>query len=295
MSLAGKTGRHWALGPGHWSGGRKATSPRPKSPTPKAQRLKPAFSLAELMVAIGILGVGMLIIAAAFPVAIDQSRQAMELYTSKMVFDEAVLQLKTRVTWVELEKSLVPGPRRLGTSDIWLIDCSNTVFGTRTFDHDGDGATNAIPIFAFSSDTTYGWLAAVRKVGNQSYKFWIFVLREPTGTVDGTAFRFAFTQLDDKVVKPDPAPDPDATVSRNLTFTTSTVQFPGRETTFLANNGLLYKIIDYATTSETEVTASCDQTVSDGVKDIAFPDGVSGMHITRKTPVVAVYQTVISY
>lgn len=62
-----------------------------------------AFSLAELMVAVGILGVGMVIIAAAFPVAIDQTRQAIELQTSQIVFDEAVHALKTAVLSSQLE------------------------------------------------------------------------------------------------------------------------------------------------------------------------------------------------
>ena len=39
-----------------------------------ASKRRLAFSLAEVMIAIGILGIGMLMVAATFPVGLDQSR-----------------------------------------------------------------------------------------------------------------------------------------------------------------------------------------------------------------------------
>lgn len=50
---------------------------------------RPGFSLAELMIAIGILGIGMLMVAATFPVGIEQTRRATEDTMAPIVADEA--------------------------------------------------------------------------------------------------------------------------------------------------------------------------------------------------------------
>ncbi len=302
------------------------------SSTPTAYCLLPTvysygFSLAELMVAVGILGIGMLIIAAAFPVAIDQSRQALELSTSQMVFYEAVNTLKSKVTWIELEQYINPensgastvlgaygalettyrlGPDENNPSDrrIYLLS-----FGRVGTDPSPPGTLNDFfnnPAFenkdcVFSLDNTYGWMAAVQKIGNQCYKFWIFILREPTGVLDNAGdFKFSFLRLESDVA---PAPTtPTYQPTQNLRFSNNT--FPGKGTTFLANDGQLYRILDSAVFSavvptQKIVDASCDKQVSDGkgspnnVSIIAFPNATKGA--TRKNSVVAVFQTVISY
>jgi|GEM_PF-4977527 len=55
----------------------------------RGQWSRPGFSLAELMIAIGILGIGMLMVAATFPVGIEQTRRATEDTMVAIVADEA--------------------------------------------------------------------------------------------------------------------------------------------------------------------------------------------------------------
>lgn len=50
--------------------------------------LRPGFSLAEVMIAIGILGIGMLMVATTFPVGLDQTRIAMQETMAPLVSDE---------------------------------------------------------------------------------------------------------------------------------------------------------------------------------------------------------------
>lgn len=338
MSLAGKTGRHWALGPGHWSGGRKATSPRPKSPTPKAQRLKPAFSLAELMVAIGILGVGMLIIAAAFPVAIDQSRQAMELYTSKMVFDEAVLRLRTQVQWTELERyidtTLAPNDRPSQdfynlvpstSSPVWLLRCDNVLAQNGSTEINPFQNARDSTTCVYSADPTYGWIAAFQKLSDRCFKFWVFVLREPTGilTTDPTPqYKFIWYCISDTtptatqrivfsgLVAGQPVNNLELRLNNGhfaLRWGTRNINVlpPTRGSSLLADTGQLYKITDVGTIDGTDLPIMCDRAVADGaggtvedVTTIAYPvpnPDIANATVTRKDPVVAIYQTVISY
>lgn len=172
------------------------------------------------MVALGILGIGLLMVAAAFPVAIDQVRQGVELRTSQLVFDEAVTMLKTRITAAQLAAymntannagayegwyQLSPGKSELNPTPGIGYDpniCLNPIFTISfdTVDTDDPAAMgNAIqrtPVPAdgtgdafyfqnincvYSDDDTYGWVAAAQAVTPTLYKFWIFVLRDPGG------------------------------------------------------------------------------------------------------------------
>jgi prepilin-type N-terminal cleavage/methylation domain-containing protein len=63
------------------------------------RRTRRAFSLAELMIATGILGIGMIIVAMAFPVALDQSRVTVETTTSQAVFNEAVNSMSAAIVF----------------------------------------------------------------------------------------------------------------------------------------------------------------------------------------------------
>ena len=55
---------------------------------------RPAFSLAEIMIAIGILGVGMLMVAATFPVGLDQCRIVSEQTIAPLVAEDAFQRLR---------------------------------------------------------------------------------------------------------------------------------------------------------------------------------------------------------
>lgn len=55
---------------------------------------RPGFSLAELMVAIGIFGIGMLMVAATFPVGLDQARIVSEESIAPLVANEAYATLR---------------------------------------------------------------------------------------------------------------------------------------------------------------------------------------------------------
>jgi len=80
---------------------------------------------------------------------------------------------------------------------------------------------------------------------------------------------------------------------------------PSRETTFLANNARLYRIVDAGEKTTDRQSIKCDNPVADGYTDndpnnrinevtyLAFPHGTAGL--TRRVPVVAVFQAVISY
>jgi prepilin-type N-terminal cleavage/methylation domain-containing protein len=61
---------------------------------PKTFRNRRAFSLAEVMIAIGILGVGLLMVAATFPVGLDQSRIVAEQTIAPLVVEDAFQRLK---------------------------------------------------------------------------------------------------------------------------------------------------------------------------------------------------------
>lgn len=268
-----------------------------------------AFSLAELMIATGILGIGMIIVAMAFPVALDQSRLAVESTTSQAVFNEAVNKLKTQVKWTEIENYAnvePPATYRIGTA-IWLINFDET------WDHDGDSDTPQVYHFQsmpgsdsciYSGDNTYGWLAAVQKISNQTYKFWIFILREPTGIANGTpVLKYYFRSMVSGGTGFDYIPGDQATgpytKTKRLSF--NVANFPARQSTFLGNNGKLYRITDIDVNSS---TVSCDQIVSDGNSNIvstddmttlAYPAPIANAQVTRKTPVIAVFETVINY
>ena len=267
-----------------------------------------AFSLAELMIATGILGIGMIIVAMAFPVALDQSRLAVEMTTSQTVFNEAVNKLKTQVKWTEIENYAAVEPtQQLGTGGIWLIDFD------ATWDHDGNPGTTEVPVFQaipnsgscqYSGDDTYGWMAVVQKIGNQTYKFWIFILREPTGiSASITNMKFNFRRLA-RTSAFDYQPNDSSTgpyvKTKRLRF--NVANFPVRQSTFLGNNGKIYRITDLD--SDNSIVA-CDQVVSDGnsgvistddISFLAYPEIINNtVKVTRKNPVVAVYETVISY
>ncbi len=243
-----------------------------------------AFSLAELMVAIGILGIGMLIIAAAFPVALDQTRQAVELQTSQSVFNEAVNTLQTKVDWIELEEYLShfssSSTYKLG-SNIWIINFDEK------WDKDGDGiddfAFKSIPDSAhlvYSQDDTYGWLTACQKLTDGMYKFWIFIVREPSGIKNS-----AGTELKTKLSK--------VTVNSGAGTTMPTLaEAVNKGQYLLADDGEICKVIE-TTLSSNKV--KLNRELGSSVSEVASVKPISGARLTRKAPTVWVYETVINY
>lgn len=293
--------------------------------TLRSGRLRPgrrAFSLPELMIATGILGIGMILVAMAFPVALDQSRQATELATSKLVYYDAVNKLKTRIKWTELEAYINPddadandgayeGVYRLGPDEvivppvtvppekrIYLLSFDNVLIdpgGAAGPDFFSSAAMSNINC-VYDADDTYGWVAAVQKISEKTYKFWIFVIREPTGmtVTDGAVEKLKFQLISNQLTT-----SPTAAAPKRLDF--SPLTSPSRGTDFLAENGMLYRVMETLPGSN---IVMCNREVYDGTAGIgytAYVDRNSNIaasvqvQITRRNPVLTVYQTVISY
>lgn len=77
---------------------------------------RPAFSLAEIMIAIGILGVGMLMVAATFPVGLDQCRIVSEQTIAPLVAEDAFQRLRLLMSEPDSLKRIGLWP--LGPSDL---------------------------------------------------------------------------------------------------------------------------------------------------------------------------------
>lgn len=77
---------------------------------------RPAFSLAEIMIAIGILGVGMLMVAATFPVGLDQCRIVSEQTIAPLVAEDAFQRLRLLMSEPDSLKRIGLWP--LGPTDL---------------------------------------------------------------------------------------------------------------------------------------------------------------------------------
>ena len=69
---------------------------------PTAYSLQPGLSLIELLIAIGIMGVSMMLIAAAFPAGVAMSIAVSDETTAQAVFQEALSQIKDQVVRSEI-------------------------------------------------------------------------------------------------------------------------------------------------------------------------------------------------
>jgi len=257
--------------------------------------LSRAFSLAELMVALGILGIGLLMVAAAFPVAIDQVRQGVELQTSQLVFEEAVTKLKTQITLAELrgymaisnEDGAYEGRYQLsvGADDITNVTARRNAlaalpllkrpvfllsFDAVRLDDGSDNPASGNPLenscnqisgltlthdwFAnfgsghcvYSSDATYGWAVAAQALNDTAYKFWVFVIRDPSGmdVIDGGAtklkYQVVMRSLSPDRIEANDAPSGDAVTSRFMLgqlLRTAASPRPRRNLFFLSDVG----------------------------------------------------------
>ena len=81
---------------------------------------RPGFSLVELMIAIMILGLGMVMVATVFPVSLDMTRNTLQMNISDAAFDAAVSTLRLKVP--SQFENLEPGSRGAapGPADIVL-------------------------------------------------------------------------------------------------------------------------------------------------------------------------------
>ncbi|MDM8007580.1 MAG: prepilin-type N-terminal cleavage/methylation domain-containing protein [Phycisphaerae bacterium] len=107
--------------------GRFRSSSRPGSP-PVSCLLSPvfraAFSLLELMIAIVILGIGMVMVATVFPIGIDMAAQTVQMNIAQAVADVALGTLQLKVPrW----PNKVPGPALKAAPDVL-----RTEFGSAT-------------------------------------------------------------------------------------------------------------------------------------------------------------------
>ena len=272
------------------------------------------FSLAELMIAIGILGIGLLIVAMAFPVAIDQARRGVELNTAQLVFKEAKAVLETYITGPQLAMYTDPNSTqfnslamRSGGKDIWWLFFVTREYPYRrvfdkvySYNPDDLRDPNAADC-VYDADATYGWLAAVEKVGSYReangrnrgfYKFWIFVVREPTGMGQNDVGlklgleKFSAQRLGSRKIKLYPG--------------ATTEQPPvGRGMYFLGDNAAVYKVQDTDLGNDNTVLCAVDADLPGRDGDalfVAYPVPFSDqVRLTRRAPTVAVFETVIGY
>ncbi len=265
-----------------------------------------AFSLAELMVAIGILGVGMLIIAAAFPVALDQTRQAIELQTSQAVFEEAINKIRTQIEWTDLENYIVNSTGEGANSTkyslalsgseprenrIWILDFSNSALNdnnehTDFFYNNSTSAdfvdystgTSHKNDCVYTQDNTYAWLAVCQRLSAGMYKFWIFVVRDPAGIGGTNSLKATFT-----------SPISVNVSGNKISFNSQPI--PNKLQVLMGDDGNIYQVTE---TSPISQTVMCDRNV-DNVSELIFITSSAGNKLSRKAPTVWVYQTVINY
>lgn len=75
----------------------------------RSLRKRPAFSLAELMIALVILGLGLLFIAAALPVGVDYTRRTLDLAAAEAAGDEAIQAIQLGVRTAQRAVNAAPG------------------------------------------------------------------------------------------------------------------------------------------------------------------------------------------
>jgi hypothetical protein len=179
--------------------------------------MRRAFSLAEIMLAIGILGIGMLMVAATFPVGIDQARVVAEQSYGPIIANEAFalaeLYLKEpstgRRVWDQaniaggplasfrdslavgpnLTSLLVPAAGATLDINVWLSAPSQPYLGGQTGYYPsvpavpiGDPRTGFHWKLADGRDPPYTWSMLYRRQAPASVQFTVFVNRRSTAT-----------------------------------------------------------------------------------------------------------------
>ena len=132
---------------------------------------KSGFSLAEVMMAVGILGVGMLFVAGTFPVAIHFNTVATERTTAAIVADEAFAKIRLYGIWSFASPPWPANP---------YVECAD--FNDLWYQ---SGVRQIIPAeFAYPStdmllmDKQYFWSALCRRVGLSNVQVTVFISRK---------------------------------------------------------------------------------------------------------------------
>lgn len=138
---------------------------------PQTQR-RPAFSLLEIMIAIGILGVGLVMVAAIFPVALSQHKDNIERLraTGLVSKAQAIIHTKFDSSKLWVHPDFLPGGAMAGQDSPWyMLPMANLAVGTDTWDAmsvNAPSATNmayadAISQFwgtgGYGGDGNFGW------------------------------------------------------------------------------------------------------------------------------------------
>ena len=111
---------------------------------PPASSLKPGLSLVELLIAIGILGVTMMLIGAAFPAGVAMSVAVSDETTSQAVFQKALAEIKANLS--------ISGNGRSLTKTL-------TIMPPGAFDDDSR---------KLSTNSSFSWSALIRRMDDST-------------------------------------------------------------------------------------------------------------------------------
>jgi len=114
----------------------------PTGGNPHAMRKRPggfrsAFSLLETTIALSILGVGLIMVAAVFPVALTEHRQSTEKFRAMELFSKAEAMIAAKVNTADLwvDPVYLPGGLLVGRDSPWyLLPTSNVALGNDCWD-----------------------------------------------------------------------------------------------------------------------------------------------------------------
>ncbi|GMU34324.1 MAG: hypothetical protein HS101_14150 [Planctomycetia bacterium] len=114
----------------------------PTGDNPRAMRRRPggsrsAFSLLETTIALSILGVGLIMVAAVFPVALTEHRQSTEQFRAMELFSKAEAMIAAKVNTADLwvDPVYLPGGLLVGRDSPWyLLPTSNVALGNDCWD-----------------------------------------------------------------------------------------------------------------------------------------------------------------
>lgn len=138
------------------------------------------LTLVEILIAIGIMGIAMMLIAAAFPAGVAMSVAVSEETTSEMVFQQALGVIREKYSATKIDAyTRDPGndqPRPLPRldnydqlPDLYLgLNKQNTWLTTESFRSAGEanGRDNRIYRFDGTTASAFSWSAIIRRMGN---------------------------------------------------------------------------------------------------------------------------------